>query len=64
MVTQACADASDICSSWIPALQMLAMDRMCFIPYWDKDPQCVSNVRTCTYDKKHCIFLPEIQFKM
>lgn len=51
MVTQACADASDICSSRILALQMLAMDRMCFIPYWDRDPQCVSNVRTCTYDK-------------
>lgn len=32
-VTQACADASDIWSSLIPALQILAMERMCFIPY-------------------------------
>ncbi|KAK1582716.1 hypothetical protein Q3G72_017613 [Acer saccharum] len=45
-LTQACADASAIISSWIPTLQMLAIERICFIPYWDRDPQCISKVLT------------------
>lgn len=46
-LTQACADASAICSVLIPALQRFAKDLMCFMPYWERDPQCVSKVLTC-----------------
>ncbi|MFS7961142.1 hypothetical protein Hanom_Chr08g00711341 [Helianthus anomalus] len=30
------------------------MDRMCFMPYCDRDPQCVSNVLTYTYTSMKC----------
>ena len=43
---QACSEASTIWSIVILALQMFAMERICFIPYWDRDPQCFSNVLT------------------
>ena len=46
MLTHAWADTSAIWSFLIPALQMFAKERMCFIPYWDMDPHCVSNVLT------------------
>ncbi|GER32114.1 cysteine--tRNA ligase [Striga asiatica] len=42
-LVHACADTSAICSSLTPALQIFAIERMCFMPYWDRDPQCVSN---------------------
>ena len=43
---QAWAETSAMVSSLMPALQMFARDLMCFIPYWDKDPQYVSKART------------------
>lgn len=46
ILTQACADALAICSIVIQELHMLATARICFIPYWDNDPQRVSNVLT------------------
>lgn len=46
-LVHACAEASAICSFCIPALQMFAKDLMCFIPYWDRDPQYFSKVLTC-----------------
>lgn len=52
ILAQACAEASAICSVCIPALQMFAKDLICFIPYWDRDPQCVSKVFTWTKKKQ------------
>lgn len=46
---QACFAASFICSILIPALHILAKERMCFIPYCEIEPQCVSNVLTCIF---------------
>lgn len=51
-VVHACDDAAAIWSVVTPELQKLAIDRICFIPYCDKDPQCVSNVLTCTYKQR------------
>lgn len=46
MLTQAWAATLVIVFLLMPALQIFARERMCFIPYWDSDPQCVSKVRT------------------
>ena len=46
MLTQACADASTICSVRIPALQTFAREHV-FHPILASDPQCVSKVLTC-----------------
>lgn len=46
---QACFAASSICSILTPALHILAKERMCFIPYCEIEPQCVSNVLTCIF---------------
>lgn len=57
ILTHACAEASAICSFWIPALQKFAKDLICFIPYWDRDPQCVSKVLTCINNRLRCSFV-------
>lgn len=49
---QARAETLAMVSSLMPALQMFARDLMCFIPYWDKDPQYVSNARTYNNKKQ------------
>lgn len=45
---QAADAATDISEESIPALQMFAKARMCFIPYCVSGPQLDSKVRTCT----------------
>lgn len=47
MLGQASAATLVMASTLTPALQMLASDRRCFIPYLDRDPQYVSKARTC-----------------
>ena len=62
-VTQTWADASSIWSFLTPALQMFAKEPMCFIPYWDRDPQCVSKVLTYTWLIRAQLYIGVIMFR-
>lgn len=61
---QAWAATSVIVSVLMPALQMFAKARMCFIPYWDSDPQCVSKVRTCEKETRNSMDMNNISWKL